>query len=67
MNFEEIGLVEGEREHLTREGMGDVVAGRVIEHQVLQAWAESLGSNNPLPTPTTKKAAQEAASLKSNI
>ncbi len=56
-----------ERDRLTREGMADVRVNRVVDHQVVQAWAESLDSDNPLPAPTMKKAAQEAASSKSNI
>ncbi len=56
-----------ERDRLTREAMADVKANRVTDHQTVQAWAESLDSDNPLPTPTTKKAAQEAASSKSKI
>jgi hypothetical protein len=67
LNSNKIDQVEVGREHLTREGMADVVAGRVIEHQAIKSWAESLDSNNPLPAPSTKKAAQEAASSKSNI
>ncbi len=56
-----------ERDQQTREAMADVKANRVTDHQAVQAWAESLDSDNPLQAPTTKKAAQEAASLKSNI
>lgn len=56
-----------ERDRLTREGMADVRAERVADHKAVQDWTESLDSDNPLPTPTTKKAAQEAASSKSNI
>jgi hypothetical protein len=56
-----------ECDRLTREALADVKACRVIDHQAVQAWAERLDSNNPLPAPTTKKAAQEAASSKSNI
>lgn len=42
---------EEERNHLTREALADVDAGRVSDHQVVQAWAESLGTSKPLPTP----------------
>jgi hypothetical protein len=56
-----------ECDRLTREALADVKACRVIDHQAVQAWGERLDSNNPLPAPTTKKAAQEAASSKSNI
>jgi predicted transcriptional regulator len=43
--------LEEERSRLTREAMADVDAGRVIDHQSVQAWAESLSTDNPLPVP----------------
>ncbi len=42
---------EEERSRLTREALDDVDAGRVIDHQAVQAWADSLGTPNPLPVP----------------
>lgn len=42
---------EEERSRLTREALADVDAGRVIDHQSVQAWAESLDSDNPLDVP----------------
>ncbi|MBK5914979.1 CopG family ribbon-helix-helix protein [Rhodocyclus purpureus] len=42
---------EEERSRLTREGLADVDAGRVIDHQAVQAWADSLGTDKPLPVP----------------
>lgn len=42
---------EEERDRLTREAMDDVDAGRVIDHQAVQAWADSLGTETPLPIP----------------
>lgn len=42
---------EEERSRLTREALDDVDAGRVIDHQAVQAWADSLGTENPLPAP----------------
>ncbi|QXH45140.1 ribbon-helix-helix domain-containing protein [Pseudomonas xanthosomatis] len=42
---------EDERNRLTREALADVDAGRVIDHQSVQAWAESLGTDSPLPVP----------------
>lgn len=42
---------EEERSRLTREALADVDAGRVIDHQMVQAWAESLGTGDPLPVP----------------
>jgi len=45
---------EEERSRLTREGLADVDDGRVIDHQAVQAWAASLGSDSPLPTPVPR-------------
>lgn len=42
---------EEERSRLTREALDDVDAGRVIDHQTVQAWADSLGTTHPLPMP----------------
>ncbi|MCG6116006.1 MAG: ribbon-helix-helix domain-containing protein [Mesorhizobium sp.] len=42
---------EDERRRLTLEGLADVDAGRVIPHQDVQAWADSLGTDSPLPPP----------------
>ncbi|WGG52856.1 CopG family ribbon-helix-helix protein [Rugamonas sp. DEMB1] len=42
---------EEERSRLTREAMADVAAGRVIDHQSVQAWADSLGTDRPLAAP----------------
>ena len=42
---------EEERQRLTIEAMADVDAGRVIDHQAVQEWAESLSSETPLPLP----------------
>ncbi len=42
---------EEERSRLTREALVDVDAGRVIDHQAVQAWADSLGTDQPLPVP----------------
>jgi predicted transcriptional regulator len=42
---------EEERDRLTLEALADVDAGRVIEHQAVQAWADSLSTDEPLPTP----------------
>lgn len=36
---------------MTYEALADVDAGRVIDHQAVQAWAESLCSAAPLPAP----------------
>jgi len=42
---------EEERSRLTREALADVDAGRVIDHQTVQAWADSLDTDNPMDTP----------------
>ena len=42
---------EEERVRLTSEALDDVDAGRVIDHQAVQAWANSLSTANPLPVP----------------
>lgn len=42
---------EEERDRLTQEALADVDAGRVIDHQAVQAWAGSLGTDKPLPVP----------------
>ena len=42
---------EEERRRLTLEGLADVDAGQVIDHQAVQAWAETLGTNDPKPPP----------------
>jgi predicted transcriptional regulator len=42
---------EEERNQLTREALADVDAGLVIDHQAVQAWANSLSTDDPLPVP----------------
>jgi predicted transcriptional regulator len=42
---------EEDRRRMTLEGMTDVEAGQVIDHQSVQAWAESLSTDKPLPMP----------------
>ena len=42
---------EEERRRLTLEAIADVDAGRVIDHQSMLAWADSLDSDRPLPPP----------------
>ncbi len=39
------------RHRLTLEALADVDFGQVIDHQAVQAWADSLGSRKPLPPP----------------
>lgn len=40
---------EEERDRLIREALSNVDAGQVIDHQTVQAWADSLGTPQPLP------------------
>ncbi|MGQ0709197.1 MAG: CopG family ribbon-helix-helix protein [Rhodoferax sp.] len=42
---------EEARDRLTQEALADVDAGLVIDHMAVQAWADSLGSDQPLPLP----------------
>ena len=42
---------EEERRRLTLEALADVDAGRVLDHQAVQAWADSLDSEEPAPAP----------------
>ena len=39
------------RYNLTLEALADVDSGRVIDQQALQAWADSLERDEPLPVP----------------
>ncbi len=51
-SFLEQGRHEAEeRSRLTRKAMDDIDAGCVIDHQAMQAWADSLGKEDPLPPP----------------
>jgi len=42
---------EEERRRLTLEAMAEVDIGRIIDHQAVQAWADSLGTDKTLPVP----------------
>jgi predicted transcriptional regulator len=42
---------EEERYRLTLEALADVDAGHVIDQQAVRAWADSLGTDKPLPLP----------------
>lgn len=43
--------LEEERDRLTQEALADVDAGRVIDHQAVQAWADSLDTDEPQSVP----------------
>jgi predicted transcriptional regulator len=42
---------EEERSRLTAEALADVDAGRFVDHDAIQAWADSLATDHPLPLP----------------
>ena len=42
---------EEERRRLTLEALTDVDTGSVMDHQAVQAWADSLDTKKPLPAP----------------
>ena len=42
---------EEERQRLTIEGLNDVDSDHVIDHQAVQAWADSLDTDKPLQVP----------------
>jgi predicted transcriptional regulator len=42
---------EEERNRLTREALADVDAGSVIDYQAVQAWADNLHADIPMPVP----------------
>jgi predicted transcriptional regulator len=42
---------EEERRRLTLAALADVDAGHVVDHQDVQAWADSLDTDDPLPAP----------------
>ncbi len=44
-------IAQEERNRLTLEALDDVTSGRVIDHQAVQAWADSLDTDNSLPVP----------------
>jgi hypothetical protein len=45
------GTILDVRTILTLEALEDIEAGRLIDHADVKAWAESLGTANPLPLP----------------
>ena len=42
---------EEDRRQLTLEALADVDAGQVVDHQAVQAWADSLDTDKPLQDP----------------
>lgn len=45
---------EEAKRQLTLEAMAEVDAGRAVEDSAVQAWAEALGTEHPLPVPRSK-------------
>ncbi len=43
--------LDEERDRLTWETLADVDAGRGIDHQTVQLWADRLDTDEPLPVP----------------
>jgi len=42
---------EAVRDRLTREALASVDQGRLIDHERVEEWLDSLGSENPKPMP----------------
>jgi predicted transcriptional regulator len=42
---------KAERHSLTQEALADVDSGRLLDHQAVQAWADSLGTKKPRTDP----------------
>lgn len=42
---------EAERDRLTREALASADAGRLIDHERVEEWLDSLGSPDPKPPP----------------
>ena len=43
--------LENHRHARTLRGLADIDAGRVVDHERVVAWVESLATDNPLPRP----------------
>ena len=54
---------EEEKDRRTLAGLADIDAGRVISHERMVAWAESLGTDNPLPPPTEARITRDIFAL----
>lgn len=49
--FQEWQQLEDERRRLTLKALADGDAGRVVPHEAVEAWMESLGTDSPKPFP----------------
>ncbi len=45
---------EEERHRMTLEGLADAAAGRTIDHAEVEAWAQSLDTDQPLQLPQVR-------------
>lgn len=45
---------EEERDRLTQEALAEVEGGHFVDHQAVQAWADSLSDQKPLPVPRSR-------------
>jgi len=52
---------EAERDRLTREALASADAGRLIDHERVEEWLDSLGSPNPKPPPRPRHEPFEAS------
>lgn len=43
--------LEEERHQMIQEALDDVDAGRLVPHETVSLWLDSLGSDTPLPRP----------------
>jgi predicted transcriptional regulator len=43
--------LQEERHRLTLEALADVEEGRLLDHEAVQAWVDSLDTEDPLPPP----------------
>ena len=46
---------EEERDQQTLEALADIDQGLVIDHEAVEAWADSLSTENPLPLPRPRE------------
>lgn len=44
------------------DGLSDIAKGRVVPHEDVVAWLESLESDHPLPKPTSSEVSERLAS-----
>ncbi len=42
---------EEQHSRMTREGMADMDAGRIFDHQTVRGWVDSLETDTPIPPP----------------